>query len=72
MAYSWSVPLSKRSWRWLVLGLSLLLPACGDDTKGACIPRASPQACGDDYTSGQCDLLNGDFYPGKTCKDLGH
>jgi hypothetical protein len=56
----------------LAAALTCLLGACGDDKKGACVPRASPLACGDDFTSGQCDTVNGDFYPGKTCAEIGH
>jgi len=65
--------MTRRSWSWLfaVVLLAVAASACGDDTKGACIPRASPQSCGDDYTSGECDLMNGDFYPNKTCEELG-
>ena len=58
-------------WAFAVACLALLFAGCGDDEKGACIPRASPQSCGDDYTSGECDLMNGDFYPNKTCEELG-
>ena len=34
---------------------------------------ANPNACGDDFTAGQCEAVKGDrFYEGKTCKDLGY
>jgi len=64
---------SRPGWCALLLGAAFfLLPACGHDEKGACVPRAAPDACGDDYTSGQCDVMNGDFHPGKKCSDIGH
>jgi hypothetical protein len=52
---------------------TILITACGDGgEKGACIPRANPFACGNDFTAGQCDMMNGKFYPGQTCADLGY
>ena len=56
----------------LVLGLGLGLVVCGKDEKGACVPRADPAACGDDFTSGECSGVNGNFHAGKSCKDLGY
>ena len=45
----------------------------GSDAKGACVGGANPNACGDDFTAGQCEAVKGDrFYEGKTCKDLGY
>jgi hypothetical protein len=65
--------------RSFVLGCLLLLSlgqsSCGgsDDSKGACVGGPNPRACGDDFTAGQCTLVNGDaFHEGKTCRELGY
>jgi hypothetical protein len=65
-------PMNARSTRRLVLAaaLTLVLAACGSE-KGACVPRANPMACGENYTEGECNLINGDHYPGKSCADIG-
>jgi hypothetical protein len=63
-----------------VLGCLLLLSlgqySCGggsNDSKGACVGGPNPNACGDDFTAAQCDLVNGDtFHEGKTCRELGY
>lgn len=47
----------------------LTLNSCAKE-KGACIPRALPQNCADDFTSGECDSINGNFYEGMKCSDL--
>ena len=51
------------------------LAGCGGDANehGACVRGTGVSAsCGDDFTSGQCTLVNGSaFHEGRTCKDLG-
>lgn len=46
--------------------------ACDTDSndKGACV-RSSPLGCADGFTKGECDIINGTFYKGKSCDDLG-
>jgi hypothetical protein len=41
----------------------------GPQPHGACVFLAG---CGDDYTEGKCSMMNGHFYEGKTCADLGY
>lgn len=55
------------------LSLALLMASCGNQQKGACVRGTGVAAnCGDDFTAGQCSLINGTaFYPGKTCQQLG-
>jgi hypothetical protein len=63
---------------WLTLALlassALILSCGGSDPKGACVSGSGIGShCGDDFTAGQCDMVNGDhWYEGKTCKDLGY
>ena len=50
------------------------LTSCGGggNEQGACVRGTGVSAsCGDDFTSGQCGLVNGTFYESKSCKDLG-
>ena len=55
--------------------LALAQAACGGggNPTGACVRGSGVSAsCGDDFSSGQCTVVNGSgFYEGKTCKDLG-
>lgn len=49
------------------LSLAATLAGCGSDgggSKGTC---RTAGGCGDDFTRGQCDLLNGTFGKGKSC-----
>lgn len=56
----------------ILLLFSLVVPGCGDGgDKGACVPKAAPYSCGDDFTAGECDLMNGTFYSGKSCSAIG-
>jgi hypothetical protein len=57
----------------IALFLALAQLACDDNPTGACITGTGLTAhCGDDFTAGQCALVNGDeFFEGKTCKELG-
>lgn len=57
----------------LFLALCLLVACGGDPPKGACVRGSGVTAsCGDDFTAGQCELVNGDtFHEGRTCRDLG-
>ncbi|MCW5635371.1 MAG: hypothetical protein KIT17_18685 [Rubrivivax sp.] len=55
--------------------VALTLGACGGDPPtGACVSGSGRTAsCGDDFTHGQCNLINGDrWYEGRTCSDLGY
>ena len=54
-----------------VLGV-IVLSGCGDDEKGACVWGSGIGAkCWDDYTSGQCSMMNGSLHVGKKCSDFG-
>ena len=55
----------------LFIAFAFFITACGSGggTKGACIPKANPYGCGNDFTSGECKLINGTFYPGKLVSD---
>jgi len=52
----------------------LCLTSCGgsDDEGGACVSGIGVSArCREDFTSGQCQLINAEFHAGKTCASLG-
>ena len=52
--------------------LSLSINGCEDDNKGACVTGSGiGRRCGDNYTHGQCELINGTLYLGQTCAELG-
>ncbi len=54
--------------------ISCFLFGCGSDSdsKGACVRGSGITAgCGDDFTKGECDMINGDFHKGDSCEDLG-
>ena len=57
----------------VILMIASLSACLGDNNKkGACVPRANPLGCADNYTKEKCDMLNGRFYEGKSCSDLGY
>ncbi len=50
-----------------ILFLAIALAGCGSGgggSKGTC---RTAGGCGDDFTHGQCQLLNGSFSKGKSC-----
>jgi hypothetical protein len=54
--------------------LLAVLAGCGgdDDESGACVSGTGVSAaCRDDYSSGQCQLINAQYHVGKSCRDLG-
>jgi hypothetical protein len=57
----------------ILFGLFFIVPlnACdvGDNPEGACVNIAG--GCGDDFTSAQCDAVNGAFHEDTTCDQLG-
>jgi hypothetical protein len=56
----------------LILLAAIILSSCSGDKKGSCVVgHGITASCGDDFTSGQCSILNGRFYEGTTCSDLG-
>jgi hypothetical protein len=63
----------KHNLLWIVFALALSACGGGDPATGACVRGTGVGAtCGDDFTAGQCSLINGNaFHEGKTCKDLG-
>ena len=53
-----------------IVGLVIIGCGVNDDDNGACVwPGTS---CIDNKTSGQCHLIDGSFYKGKTCAQLGY
>jgi hypothetical protein len=55
-----------------ILMTTIILSSCSGDKKGSCVVGTGITAsCGDDFTSGQCSLINGSFYEEQTCSDLG-
>jgi hypothetical protein len=57
-----------------VVFILVSLPGCGgdDDEGGACVSGTGVSAqCRDDYSSGQCQLINAEFHAGTTCAALG-
>lgn len=48
-----------------ILAMGLVACGGGGNTKGACTHPAA--GCGDDFTKGECSLINGNFHPGATC-----
>jgi hypothetical protein len=63
----------KRNFIWLsVFLIALLMVSCNSQPKGACVREAGiASTCGDDFTSGSCDMMYGKFYQGRTCAELG-
>jgi hypothetical protein len=57
----------------LVVVTTAIMAGCGGgDDDGACLRGSGiTQSCGDDFTSGQCDIVNGRFSEGNSCADLG-
>ncbi|MBK8167660.1 MAG: hypothetical protein IPK64_17070 [bacterium] len=61
-----------------LLVLALVLPllfvaGCGDDETGACTWGSGYSGrCWEDFTAGQCDMMNGDLHLGATCADFGY
>ena len=60
-----------------IIGLLMLilLSGCGgnDSDRGACIWGSGiGSGCWDDYTPGQCNMMNGTLYKGKSCSDYGY
>lgn len=57
----------------IAIGFVPGLSACSSPRKGACVRGSGPTAtCGDDFTSAQCNLVNGNaFHEGQSCQDLG-
>ncbi len=52
--------------------LAVLFTACSKQSEGACVRWSGiSSSCGDGFTSGKCDMMNGKFYEGKSCSDLG-
>lgn len=48
---------------------TLFVCGCSDsDDNGAC---EISTGCGDDFTAGECNIMNGDFYEGLTCDEIG-
>lgn len=65
----------KRSWIPLILIAPVALTVCGcGGEKGACVRNEGMiiATCGDDFTSGQCDMMGGRFHEGDNCSDLGY
>lgn len=58
-----------------LVAMMIALGSCGgggDNDKGACVRGTGiSSTCGDDFTAGQCDLVNGTFHGNKSCSDLG-
>jgi len=53
--------------------LIVLLGGCGDDEKGACTWGSGISGrCWDDFTSGQCNTMNGTLHLDATCADYGY
>lgn len=60
----------------IIIGLMISCFSLGCDNssndKGACVRGSGITAgCGDDFTKGECDMINGDFEKGATCEELG-
>ena len=56
--------------------ISILFVAygCGSSSSddGACTRGSGiTRSCGDDFSRGECDLINGTFHEDRTCADLG-
>ena len=59
-----------RSTSILLGGLSIVVLSCNPPPGACTVGSGITRSCGDDFTSGQCGLINGTFYEGLTCADL--
>lgn len=53
----------------IFISLVFILVSCAKEKKYACIIMGT--GC-TDTTSGNCDMMNGDFHKGKKCSDYGY
>lgn len=65
----------KVRWAVMVIFFIMFISMCGcsgSDEKGACVRETgvSP-GCTNGVTSGECSMVNGTFYEGDSCSDLG-
>jgi len=55
-----------------LLILFVIIACPKSDDKGACVRGSGITAgCGDDFTKGECSMINGSFHEGDSCSDLG-
>jgi len=47
----------------------IIFNGCEDNPEGACV--IMEYNCDDGYKLGKCNMMNGTFYEGTTCKELG-
>lgn len=53
-----------------LVGLTVGTTGC-HPAQGACLVGSGiTRSCGEDYTGGQCSIINGTFYEGASCADL--